>query len=132
MCILQTESWKQQMLGSDKCCREEGNFKKTREMFCMLASRALGSTLPLKKMKCYHCSRNHHPSICDTLSKNFIDMSGTNPNSNTQKGKPGQPQQTRLPQGTIRMPQNQITPDPYVPVQKEMGEQAQNGTGQVP
>ena len=48
VCILQTESQKQQMLGSDKCCREEGNFKKTWEMFSMLVCWALGSTLPLK------------------------------------------------------------------------------------
>ena len=84
------------------------------------------------KMKCYHCSRHHHPSICDTLSKNFIDMSGANPNSNTQRGKLAQLQQAILPQATLGMPQNQMNQGPYVPVQKEMVGQAQSGTGQVP
>ena len=84
------------------------------------------------KMKCYHCSRNHHPGICDTLSKTFIERSGANFNSNTQKGKPAQPQQACLPQATLGMPQNQMTQGPYIPVRKEMGAQAQTGTGQVP
>ena len=83
-------------------------------------------------MRCFHCFRNHDPSTCDILSNNFIDMSGANPNSNTQKGKPVQQQQASLPQATLGMPQNQMTPGPYVPVQKEMRGMAQTGTGQVP
>ena len=84
------------------------------------------------KMKCYHCFRIHYPRICDTLSKNFIEMSGANLNSNTQRGKPAQPQQACLPQATLGMPQNQMTEGPYIPVQREMGGQAQTRTGQVP
>ena len=59
-------------------------------------------------------------------------MSGANLNSNTQRGKPAQPQQACLPQATLGMPQNQMTQGPYIPVPKEMGGQAQTGTGQVP
>ena len=43
-------------------------------------------------------------------------------NSNTQRGKPAQPQQACLPQATLGMPQNQMTQGPYIPVQTEMGD----------
>ena len=59
-------------------------------------------------------------------------MSGADADSNTQRGKPAQPQQAGLPQATQGLPQNQMTQRPYVPVQKEMGGQAQTGTRQVP
>ena len=105
--------------------------RKHGECFACLRQRHLAVHCP-SKMKCYHCSRNRHPIICDTLSKNFIVMSGANPNSNTQRSKPAQPQQACLPQETLEMPQNQMIQGSCIPVQKEMGRQAQTGTGQVP
>ena len=47
-------------------------------------------------------------------------MSGANPNSNTQKGKPAQ--QESLPQAALGMPQNQMTLGPHIPVRMEMGD----------
>ena len=32
-----------------------------------------------QKIKCYHCSKTHHPSICDSLKKNRVELSSATP-----------------------------------------------------
>ena len=52
--------------------------RKKGKCFSCVRSGQLAKNCP-SKIKCYHCSKTHHPSICDSLKKNRVELSSATP-----------------------------------------------------
>ena len=52
----------------------KASLRKKGKCFSCMRSSHLAKNCP-SKVKWYHCSKTHHPSICDSLKKNRVELS---------------------------------------------------------